>query len=217
MKKLLSQFSIAMLAVAMVMSSCGQHKQAEAEQEVPLKVTYSIDCSKDLLDLCDVVVTYHGDDGVHAVDTITADPSPDNPSGVQTWSRTVGTHEIPVKIGFDYTLVQKTDTLLIDGKNARLTIKGSIIAEKIGIRKRVAHLSTEVISSNTSFFVDPTIMDEEVINTRRDLATIIDVYNERQAHSRETDVSNTCFIVKPHPYGKGLKVEKACWNDAVNK
>ena len=97
-----------MLVASIMLTSCGQQQQAETEKEVPLKVTYSIDCSRDLLDLCDVVVTYKGDDGVDVIDTITANPS--DSAWMQTWSKTVGTHKVPVKIGFDYTLVQKTDT-----------------------------------------------------------------------------------------------------------
>ena len=69
MKKLLSYFSIIMLAATILLTSCGQQQQAETEKEVPLKVTYSIDCSRDLLDLCDVVVTYKGDDGVDVIDS----------------------------------------------------------------------------------------------------------------------------------------------------
>ena len=123
MKKLLSYSAIVMLA-AMVMTSCGK-KQAETQTDVPLKVTYSIDCSRDLLNLCDMVVTYKGDDGANVVDTITADP--DDSATTQTWSKTVGTHQIPVKIGLDYTFVPKTDTLITDQPTAMLSAKCTII------------------------------------------------------------------------------------------
>ena len=214
MKKLLSYSAIMMLA-AMVMTSCGQQKQTETVKEYPLKVTYVIECSKDLLNLCDVVVTYKGDDGANVVDTITADP--DDPAWMQTWTKTVGTHQVPVKIGFDYTLVQKTDTLISDREWISLTAKGSIIAEKIGIRKGIAHLSEKRINSKTNFFKDFFIMDESVINTRHNLATIIDVYNERQAYYREAAGSNTCYLVTPLTHGDGLKVKTTCWNDDVGK
>ena len=66
MKKQLSYYAIMMLAIAMALTSCG-NEQAETEKEVPLRVTYTIDYSKDLLNLCDLVVTYKGDDGVDVV------------------------------------------------------------------------------------------------------------------------------------------------------
>lgn len=228
MKKLLSYFSIIMLAATIMLTSCGQQQQAETEKEVPLKVTYSIDCSRDLLDLCDVVVTYKGDDGVDVIDTITSNPA--DSAWMQTWSKTVGTHKIPVKIGFDYTLVQKTDTLVTESEWISLVAKGSIIAEKIGIRKGIAHLSEKVINSKTNFYVDCFIMTEDVVNNRHDLATIIDIYNDRQAYKRGAPItanrnerkaykynsnnSHTCFIVKSNPYvGNSLMVEKARWNE----
>lgn len=214
MKKLLPYSAIMMLA-AMVLTSCGQQKQTETVKDYPLKVTYVIECSEELLNLCDVVVTYKGDDGVNVVDTITDDP--DDPARMQTWTKTVATHEAPVKIGFDYTLVQKTDTLLYDYEWISLTAKGSIIAEKIGIRKGIAHLSEKRINSKTNFFKDFFIMDESVINTRHNLATIIDVYNERQAYYREAAGSNTCYLVTPLTHGDGLKVKSACWNDDAGK
>jgi len=209
MKKLLSNFTIMMLA-AMVLTSCGQ-KQAENENEVPLKATYVMECSRDLLDLCDVVVTYKGDDGANAVDTITAAPT--DSAETTTWTKTVGTHKIPVKIGLDYTFVQKADTLPGKDRIVRLTARGSIIAEKIGIRQGIPHMSEKTINSKTNFFDDFFIMDENIVNTPSNLATIIDVYNDRQAYKRGTTNSNTCFIVKMRPNGNGsMSVKKACWN-----
>lgn len=214
MKKLLSYSAIMMLA-AMVLTSCGQQQQTETVKEYPLKVIYAIECSKDLLNLCDVVVTYKGDDGANVVDTITADP--DDPEWTQTWTKTVGTHEVPVKIGFDYTLVQKTDTLVSDQEWISLIAKGSIIAEKIGIRKGFARLSDKKINSKTNFFKDFIIISEYVINTRHNLATIIDIYNERQAYYREAEGSSTCYIATPFTHSDGLKVVTASWNDDTDK
>ena len=74
MKKLLSYPPIMMLVAVMALTSCSK-QQAESEKEVPLKVTYTIECSRDLLNLCDMVVTYKGNDGVDVVDTITASPA----------------------------------------------------------------------------------------------------------------------------------------------
>lgn len=211
MKKLLSNFTIMMLVAAMALTSCDQQK-AENENEVPLKVTYVIECSRDLLDLCNVVVTYKGDDGANAVDTIKAAPT--DSTETKTWTKTVGTHKIPVKIGLDYTFVQKADTLPGKDRIVRLTARGSIIAEKIGIRQGIAHMSEKTINSKTNFFDDFFIMDENIVNTPSNLATIIDVYNDRQAYKRGTTNSNTCFIVKMLPNGNGsMSVKKACWSD----
>ena len=211
MKKLLSNFTIMMLVAAMALTSCDQ-QQVENENEVPLKVTYVIECSRDLLDLCDVVVTYKGDDGANAVDTIKAAPT--DSTETKTWTKTVGTHKIPVKIGLDYTFVQKADTLPGKDRIVRLTARGSIIAEKIGIRQGIAHMSEKTINSKTNFFDDFFIMDENIVNTPSNLATIIDVYNDRQAYKRGTTNSNTCFIVKMLPNGNGsLMVKSASWND----
>ncbi len=199
-----------MLVAAIALTSCGK-QQDKTDTDVPLKVTYVIDCSTDLLDLCDLVVTYKGDDGANVIDTISAAPA--DSTKTQTWTKTIGTHEIPVKIGFDYTFVQKTDTLLSKDEWVSLTAKCTIIAEKIGIRTGIAFLSENTINSKRNFYRDFFLMDEDVINTRHNLATIIDIYNDRQAYKRGTTDNNTCFIINPHPYGKGLIVEQAPWND----
>lgn len=211
MKKLLSHITIISLAVAIALTSCSQKQDTEAVKEVPLKITYIIECSKHLLDVCDLVVTYKGDDGVNVIDTITANPA--DSTWMQTWTKTVGTHMIPVKIGLDYTFVQKADTLIAENKYASLTAKSTIIAEKIGIRKGVSMFSNSSISSKKTFYSDYMMMDENIFNTRRNLATIIDIYNDRQAYKRGTTNSKTCFIVKQQPYGQGMTVEKAPWND----
>lgn len=212
MKKLLSNFTIMMLVAAMALTSCDQ-QQAETNEEVPLKVTYSINCSRDLLDLCDMVVTYKGDDGVNVVDTIKAYPA-DSALTQYNWSKTVSTHQIPVKIGLDYTFVPKTDTLLTDLPYATLTAKCTIIAEKMGEVSGFRYMSSKTISSKRSFYMENSLIDENVANTKQNLATIIDVYNDRQAYKRGTTNSNTCFIVKMRPNGNGsMSVKKACWND----
>ena len=109
-----------LLVAAMALTSCSK-KQAETEKkDVPLKVTYVIECSKHLLDVCDMVVTYKGDDGVDAVDPISASPA--DSTWMKVWTMTVQTHEIPVKIGLDYTLVQKNDSLSCPEEYASLPI-----------------------------------------------------------------------------------------------
>ena len=213
MKKLLSYTAIVMLA-AMVMTSCGK-KQAETQTDVPLKVTYSIDCSRDLLNLCDMVVTYKGDDGANVVDTITADP--DDSATTQTWSKTVGTHQIPVKIGLDYTFVPKTDTLITDQPTAMLSAKCTIIAEKMGIVNGIRIPNTKVINSKRNFYMENWLINEKVANTKQNLATIIDIYNDRQAYKRGTAENNTCFNITPSTKNSNLKVKTTCWNDDADK
>ena len=201
------------LALAVVLTSCGQQEQTE--KDVPLKVTYNIECSRHLLDLCDLVITYKGDDGVNVVDTITATPA--DSAEVKDCSVEIQTHKIPVKIGLDYTFVQKTDTLIIDQKRAVFKAKCTIIAEEIGKVKRVRMLSDKAISSKKSFYVEYEMMNEEVNNTRHDLADVIKRYNDSQANNREAGTSNTCFIVKPVPNSSILTVRKAPWNDEETK
>ena len=121
MKKLLSNFTIMMLVAAMALTSCDQ-QQAENENEVPLKVTYVMECSRDLLDLCDVVVTYKGDDGANAVDTIKAAPT--DSTETKTWTKTVGTHKIPVIIGYIRLNHQPAET---------------------GLTKRIEHVINKII------------------------------------------------------------------------
>lgn len=202
------------MTLAAVLTSCGQ-QQGETEKEVPLKVTYNIECSRHLLDLCDLVVTYKGDDGVNVVDTITATPA--DSAGVKDWTKTVQTHKIPVKIGLDYTFVQKTDTLIIDQSKAKLNAKCTIIADKMGVVKRMRSSNDKAISDKKSFYMDYEMMNEEVNNTRHDLADVIKRYNDRQAKNREDGTSNTCFIVKPYPNSSILLVRNAPWNDEETK
>ena len=89
----------------------------------------------------------------------------------------------------------------------------SIIAEKIGVRKGVGHLSKNTINSETSFFVEHYMMNEDVVNTRKNLANIIDIYNDRQAYKRETSNNHTCYLVTSGSRGDKLKVRPACWTD----
>lgn len=127
----------------------------------------------------------------------------------------VETHQIPVKIGFDYNLVPKTDTLVISQPTATLHALCTIIAEKIGVRKRTPLPSEKVINSKYIFYTSHNMMDAKVRNTPRNLANFIKNHNDSLATSREVanDVSNTCFVVRKHPYGNGLLVQKARWND----
>ena len=117
------------LVAAITLSSCSK-QQDKSETEVPLKVTYTLDCSRDLVNLCDLVVTYKGDDGANAIDTITATPG--DTTEVQTWTTVVETHQIPVKIGFDYNLVPKTDSLVISQPTARLPMTSATLALSSG-------------------------------------------------------------------------------------
>lgn len=213
MKKIFSYFSVMMLALAIVMTSCGQQEQTE--KEVPLKVTYNIECSGQLLDLCDLVVTYKGEDGVNVVDTITATPNDTVP--VKDWTKEIQTHKIPVKIGLNYTLVQKTDTLIIDQKLAQLKAKCTIIADKMGMVNRSRSLSDKTINKKKSFYVEVDLINEEVINTRQNLADAIKLYNDLQAYTRESGRSNTCFIIKSFPNSSSLMVREAPWNDEETK
>lgn len=144
------------LVAAITLSSCSK-QQDKSETEVPLKVTYTLDCSRDLLNLCDLVVTYKGDDGANAIDTITATPG--DTTEVQTWTTVVETHQIPVKIGFDYNLVPKTDSLVIGRPTATLHALCTIIAEKIGVRKRTPLPSEKVINNKYIFFTSHNMMD----------------------------------------------------------
>ena len=77
-------------------------------------------------------------------------------------------------------------------------------------------LDNEEFGYCTEFIVR---LDENIVNTPSNLATIIDVYNDRQAYKRGTTNSNTCFIVKMRPNGNGsMSVKKACWNiDSIGK
>ena len=197
MKKLSSYLTIMMLA-AMVLTSCVQ-KQAKTEEEFPLKVTYSIDCSDDLLNLCDLVVSYKGEDGANTIDTITANPS--DSTGRQLWTKVVATHKVPVKIGIDYNFVPKTDTLILNHPTALLDAKCTIIAEKMGLKKRSTRISERVITKQ---------------NTRNKLATTIEAYNSLQAENRGSNESNTCFIIKPSHYDNVMEVKKTSWNDDSN-
>ena len=45
------------------------------------------------------------------------------------------------------------------------------------------------------------------------LATIIDIYNDRQAYKRGTAENNTCFNITPSAKNSNLKVKNASWND----
>lgn len=214
MKKPLSFFTIMMLAAAVTLTSCRQEQQqTDTEIEVPLKVTYSIDCSRDLLALCDLVVTYKGNDGANVTDTITS--SPGDTTEVQTWTKVVATHKVPVKIGFDYNLEPKTDSLVINRSTASLHAIGTIIAEKMGIRKRnpTPMPSEKIINGKHIFFKYYRMMDKKVNNTRSDLATCVKHHNDSLATSRATAESNTCFIIKSAPHGKTLRVKQARWND----
>ena len=208
MKKPLSYFAIIMLVATAALTSCDQQQN---EKEVPLMVTYTIDCSKDLLNLCDLVVTYKGNDGVDVVDTITVTDT--DTTSTKSWTKTIQTHKVPVKIGMDYTLVQKTDTLSIDQPTAQLDAWCTIIVDKIGIVNRNRSTSEKIINSKHSFFVVQDMIREAVPNTRQKLTDIINKYNSSHADEREAGTTNTCFIVKPYPHSEILTVRATYWKD----
>lgn len=207
MKKLLSYFAIIMLVATAALTSCDKQQN---EKEVPLMVTYSIDCSKDLLNLCDLVVTYKGNDGVDVVDTITVI---DDTTTMQSWTKTIQTHKVPVKIGLDYTLVQKTDTLITDQPTAQLDAWCTVIVDKIGIVNRNRSTSQKIINKKHSFFVVQDMIRETVPNSRQKLTDIINKNNSSQADKREAGTTNSCFIVKPYPHSEILTVTGTNWKD----
>ena len=120
------------------------------------------------------------------------------------------------KIGIDYNFVPKTDTLILDHPTALLDAKCTIIAEKMGIKKRSTTISERVISKQTNFFMEYIMIHEDVKNTRNELATTIETYNSLQAENRGSNESYTCFIIKPSPYDGVLIVKKTSWNDDSN-
>lgn len=170
-----------LLAAAIALTSCTQH--AETERVTPLTVYYTIDCSQELIDSYDLIVTYKDKGGADVVDTIKD----------LSWKKTVVNDKIPVKIGLDFTWVPKGDSLEIEPHT-------------------LLHAAYSIIAYEADFSSTEPIINE-VISNNSELATIIDIYNERQAYRRENKQMNSCYTVKSSSNGKKMVVKKARWNE----
>lgn len=95
-----------MLMAAMTLTSCVggegfkqlQKERQESEKEkCPVTVTYTINCTQDVVDAIDMVIKYKDKGGTNATDTIRD----------TVWTKTIVNDYIPVKIGLDWSLAPK--------------------------------------------------------------------------------------------------------------
>lgn len=96
MKKIL--YSTALL---LVVTSCfnpkGWQEQQEQQEKKRVEVTYYVNCSQDMIDAIDLVVTYKGKDGVNLRDTVRD----------TLWKKTVVHDVIPAKVALNWSLTPK--------------------------------------------------------------------------------------------------------------
>ena len=172
MKKLLSHITIISLAVAIALTSCSQKQDTEAVKEVPLKITYIIECSKHLLVVCDLVVTYKGDDGVNVIDTITAYYMHDGPLYF-TWTALVST----APLFFLGSVLWPRWSVI---KTLAMTIAGTIILQFmfIGVKAMMGeHLDLDTIDSNAQYIVMTDVVNIIILIVSLVLASYDDALN----------------------------------------
>ena len=102
MKRLLFMASLLMMA-AFSLTSCGDD---EPKEKVTATATYNLSFSQDLLDACNVFITYKAENGRNVMEAVTS----------TWWTKTVTSDEFPAEFGVMYKFSTKSDAELTKEK-----------------------------------------------------------------------------------------------------
>ena len=102
MKRLLFMASLLMMA-AFSLTSCGDD---EPKEKVTATATYNLSFSQDLLDACNVFITYKAENGRNVMEGVTS----------TWWTKTVTSDEFPAEFGVMYKFSTKSDAELTKEK-----------------------------------------------------------------------------------------------------
>jgi len=102
MKRLLFMASLLMMA-AFSLTSCGDD---EPKEKVTATATYNLSFSQDLLDACNVFITYKAENGRNVMEGVTS----------TWWTKTVTSDKFPAEFGVMYKFSTKSDAELTKEK-----------------------------------------------------------------------------------------------------
>ena len=102
MKRLLFMTTLLMIA-AFSLTSCGDD---EPKEKVTATATYNLSFSQDLLDACNVFITYKAENGRNVMEPVTS----------TWWTKTVTSDKFPAEFGVMYKFSTKSDAELTKEK-----------------------------------------------------------------------------------------------------
>ena len=102
MKKLFYMAAI-MLVAALTFTSCGSD---EPKEKTTATATYNMTFSQDLLDACNVFITYKAENGRNVMEAV----------NVTGWTKTVTSDKFPADFGVMYQFSTKSDAELVKDK-----------------------------------------------------------------------------------------------------
>ena len=88
--------AVLLIATALTMASCGDD---EPKEKVTATATYNITISQDLLNACNVFITYKAENGRNVMDKITE----------TWWTKTVTSDKVPAEFGVLYQFSTQSD------------------------------------------------------------------------------------------------------------
>ena len=146
-------YMVALLMMAITVTSCGDD---EPKEKVTATATYNMNFSQDLLNACNVFITYKAENGRNVMEPVTS----------TWWTKTVTSDKFPAEFGVMYKFSTKSDAeltqekyeltckLLFNGK----TSKGSsytnevIIIDTQGVAKNKVVSTLEKYSGKSTGF-----------------------------------------------------------------
>ena len=98
-------FNLAVLLIvaALTMTSCGSD---EPDEKITATATYNMSFSQDLLDACNVFITYKAENGRNVMEAITS----------PWWTKSVTSDKFPAEFGVMYKFSTKSDAELVKEK-----------------------------------------------------------------------------------------------------
>ena len=91
--------ALLLIATALTMTSCGSD---EPKDKVTATATYNITISQDMLNACNVFITYKAENGRNVMEAVTA----------TWWTKTVTSDKFPAEFGLYYQFSTKSDAEL---------------------------------------------------------------------------------------------------------
>lgn len=92
-----------LLAAAFALTSCGDD---EPKEKTKATATYTMTFSQDLLNACNVFLTYKAENGRNVMESVTT----------TRWTKTVTSDRFPAEFGVQYTFSTKSDAELVQEK-----------------------------------------------------------------------------------------------------
>ena len=153
------------------LTSCGGDD--EPKEKTTATATYSLAISQDLLDACNVFITYKAENGRNVMESVTS----------TWWTKTVTSDRFPAEFGVMYKFSTKSDAelvkekydlsceltfALVTSKSASYSNKVTIIDSKGVARDKVVDVLNKLSGTSTGFKVTMNGIVSEANNLRYD-------------------------------------------------